>query len=219
MKHLLKKFILVAKSPGFSHVKATLDGFITIRSSPKGIEQKLIEEFDSFQDVHSGAYFLIICTSSAVGLFIDLIILVLIIIITFTAIFVHMGTDEFAQIISTNNFLQHVIFFADEFFGGNIGLSLSQSAILSGMVPWGMRNFSEFMSQMTSVSRVFEYVNLPRESLLESDKAPPENWPRRGRIKFKNFSMRYAFNSQRILKVIPHKMKKLIIFEYIIYIY
>lgn len=90
---------IAAKSPVFSHVKATLDGLITIRSFPKEREYKLIKEFDRLQDVHSETYFLLTSTSSAMGLFIDLVILILITIITLTSIFLRSGINKSTQYV------------------------------------------------------------------------------------------------------------------------
>lgn len=48
-----------------------------------------------------------------------------------------------------------------------VGLAISQSLILTGMVQYGMRQLAEVVSQMTSVERVFEYTKLEQEAAFE----------------------------------------------------
>lgn len=48
-----------------------------------------------------------------------------------------------------------------------VGLAISQSLILTGMVQYGMRQLAEVVSQMTSVERIFEYTKLEQEAAFE----------------------------------------------------
>lgn len=45
-------------------------------------------------------------------------------------------------------------------FSGNVGLAISQSLILTGMVQYGIRQTTEAMQQMTSVERILQYTDL-----------------------------------------------------------
>lgn len=89
----------------------------------------------------------------------------------------------------------------DQLSGGDIGLALSQSAILTGKLQYGMRLFGEFTAQMLSVSRVLEYTTLPKECSPIIKKPPSKNWPSQGQIEFRNVSMRYKSDSSMILQV------------------
>ena len=52
--------------------------------------------------------------------------------------------------------------------GGNVGLAISQSLILNGMLQHGMRLTAEVVNQMTSVERVLEYTKVVKERDLET---------------------------------------------------
>ena len=84
---------------------------------------------------------------------------------------------------------------------GNVGLALSQANVLTGMVQYGFHLFIDFIGQLTSVERILQYTDLPKEAPLTSSNPPPSDWPRRGRIILKNMSMRYEENEPFVLKV------------------
>jgi len=65
--------------------------------------------------------------------------------------------------------------------------------MLSGMTQWGVRQTAELESQMTCVERVLEYKTLPSEAQLEStkEKKPSANWPKEGKITFKDVNLIY----------------------------
>jgi hypothetical protein len=51
--------------------------------------------------------------------------------------------------------------------GGSVGLAISQSLILNGMLQHGMRLTAEVVNQMTSVERVLEYTKVEKETDLK----------------------------------------------------
>lgn len=83
-----------------------------------------------------------------------------------------------------------------------MGLAITQSIGLTGMFQWGMRQSTELENQMTSVERVLEYTNVEQERSLETppEKKPPDAWPERGEIKFKNLYLRYNPADPPVLK-------------------
>lgn len=85
---------------------------------------------------------------------------------------------------------------------GNVGLVISQSLILTGMLQYGVRQSAEFVSQLTSVERILQYTKLDKEGPFESlpAKKPHRDWPQNGAIEFKNVTLRYIPEEAPVLK-------------------
>ncbi|XP_008553008.1 ATP-binding cassette sub-family C member 4 isoform X2 [Microplitis demolitor] len=181
----IKRLEGIAKSPVFSHVSTTLNGLTTIRSRGKDIELMLCKEFDQYQDIHTGAWYLTIVTGSAFGLILDLISCVFVMCVCFSLILMD----------------------PENTFGGSVGLAISQSLILTGMLQYGVKQTTEVQSQMTSVERIIQYTDLPKEGPIESLNPPPETWPLSGRIDWKNVSMSYKNDDPPVLKNIELSVK------------
>ncbi|KAJ8684206.1 hypothetical protein QAD02_019998, partial [Eretmocerus hayati] len=174
----IKRIETAAKSPIFSHVSATLNGLTTIRSCGGKIEDKLKREFDSYQDDHSGTWYLSVVTAAAFGMFLDLVLVLFNACVAYSFLLLNYGNT----------------------LGGNVGLALTQASIMTGMVQHGFRLFVEVMSQLTSVERIIQYTNLPKEHPLYSPTPLPDKWPRRGKVVMKRVSMRYEENLPDVLK-------------------
>lgn len=61
------------------------------------------------------------------------------------------------------NSKQFFHFFPGTIFSGNVGLAISQTLILTGMLQFGVRQTAEVISQMTSVERILQYTHIERE--------------------------------------------------------
>ncbi|XP_068992124.1 ATP-binding cassette sub-family C member 4-like isoform X3 [Neodiprion pinetum] len=84
--------------------------------------------------------------------------------------------------------------------GGFAGLAISQSMILIGIVQEGLRYITIVISQMTSVERLLQYTNLPKEGPFAFDNSPPSDWPSMGSLDFKDVSMTYSIDKPPALK-------------------
>lgn len=82
-----------------------------------------------------------------------------------------------------------------------MGLVISQSLILTGMLQYGMRQTAEVASQMTSVERIMQYTKLDKEGPFESapTKKPHRDWPQFGQIIFENLKLFYVLTEPPVL--------------------
>ncbi|XP_068992123.1 ATP-binding cassette sub-family C member 4-like isoform X2 [Neodiprion pinetum] len=174
----LKRLEGITKSPVFSHVGSTLDGLVTIRSSGSSVEELLRKEFDRHQDTHTTAWYMTIATATAFGFVLDLMSWLFIACVCFSLILID---DENTS-------------------GGFAGLAISQSMILIGIVQEGLRYITIVISQMTSVERLLQYTNLPKEGPFAFDNSPPSDWPSMGSLDFKDVSMTYSIDKPPALK-------------------
>uniref|UniRef100_A0A2C9GW86 Uncharacterized protein n=1 Tax=Anopheles farauti TaxID=69004 RepID=A0A2C9GW86_9DIPT len=169
----LKRLEGITRSPVFSHLSATLSGLSTIRSS--GIQEKIREEFDDLQNVHSAVWQLTMASNAALGLWLDCISTAFVACVTFSFIVLHQDT-----------------------YSANVGLAISQALILTGMVQYGIRQTTESIQQMTAVERVVQYTEIDSET--DPPKVPPGDWPWKGQIQFHNMSLCYEQDAPAVLK-------------------
>ncbi|XP_065162760.1 probable multidrug resistance-associated protein lethal(2)03659 [Atheta coriaria] len=172
----IKRLEGVTKAPVFSHVSASLSGLTTIRSS--GAQYLVAKEFDVLQDQHTSSFVLMIFASEAFGFYLDLL----------SVFFVAVVTLQF--------------FAYDTVMEGDVGLVISQSLILTGMLQYGMRQTTEVANNMTSVERVLQYTKLDKEGPFESTPAqkPHRDWPMKGEVKLKNLYLQYSTSDPPVLK-------------------
>lgn len=60
----------------------------------------------------------------------------------------------------------------------NVGLAISQSLILTGMVQYGIRQMMESFQLFTNAERVLQYTRLEQEPLIS--RKPTRDWPFKG---------------------------------------
>ncbi|KAJ8963683.1 hypothetical protein NQ317_014996, partial [Molorchus minor] len=157
------------RAPLFTYISASFYGLPTIRSSKA--QGMVAEEFDILQDRHTGAWYLFLVCSESFGFFLDVI----------STLFLTLVT------------LQFMFFNNDTNISGYVGLVISSSLILTGMLQFGIRQTADVASNMTSVERVLQYTKLQREgNKIIAPKHPDKEWPHSGKILFKNAYLRYG---------------------------
>lgn len=173
----VKRLEGTTRSPVFSHLSASLNGLSTIRASQA--QEMVSKEFDNHQDLHTSTWFLTLETSAAFGFWLDCIS------VTFTAV------------VSLSFLVLDI-----DTFGGNVGLAISQSLILNGMLQYGMRLAAEVVNQMTSVERILEYTKVEKETDLKEHpvQKPPSGWPMKGMIQFDHMNLKYSPVDPPVLK-------------------
>lgn len=124
---------MLARSPVFAHLSATLEGLPTVRAFKA--QEILTKEFDEHQDLHSSAWYIFISSSRAFAFWLDFFCVIYITLVTLSFLLLDTAAGK-----------------------GNVGLAITQSLGLTGMFQWGMRQSTELENQMTSVERVLEYT-------------------------------------------------------------
>uniref|UniRef100_A0A452DVR8 Multidrug resistance-associated protein 4 n=1 Tax=Capra hircus TaxID=9925 RepID=A0A452DVR8_CAPHI len=170
----VKRLECTTRSPVFSHLASSLRGLCTIRAYKA--EQKFQEVFDSHQDLHSEAWFLLLTTSRWLAVYLDVICAIFVTVVAFGALILVETLDP-----------------------GQVGLVLSLTITLTGMFQLCVRQSAKVENMMISVERVIEYTDLKKEVPWGHVYVPP-SWPHEGRIVFDNVNFRYNSQGPLILK-------------------
>jgi ABC-type multidrug transport system fused ATPase/permease subunit len=79
---------------------------------------------------------------------------------------------------------------------------------MSGIFQWTIRVLADTASQMTSVERLVHYSeNLPQEEVKPLPKAPEGEWPSKGAIEWKNFTISYGNDQRPVLRDLNLKIE------------
>ncbi|CAH0722571.1 unnamed protein product, partial [Brenthis ino] len=174
----VKRLEGTTKSPVFGMVTSSLNGIATIRSA--GAQQRLVDDFDNHQDLHTWAWNSFLGGGCAFGFYLDTMCQIYLTCIIFVFLYI-----DFGDIIPV----------------GSVGLAVTQSNMLTAMLQHGARMLVEFLAQLTSVERVLEYTKIETEAnLFDGQLALPPSWPDQGRITFQNVNLKYAMDADPILK-------------------
>jgi len=91
---------------------------------------------------------------------------------------------------------------------GFAGLSISYALQLTGILNWLVRQATEAETQMVSVERVLSYTKLATEAApIVPENRPPEDWPARGIIEFKDVQLRYREGLDLVLRGVSFSVK------------
>uniref|UniRef100_A0A4W2EJE7 ATP binding cassette subfamily C member 4 n=1 Tax=Bos indicus x Bos taurus TaxID=30522 RepID=A0A4W2EJE7_BOBOX len=168
----VKRLECTTRSPVFSHLASSLRGLWTIRAYKA--EQKFQELFDSHQDLHSEAWFLLLTTSRWLAVYLDVICAIFVTVVAFGALILVETLDL-----------------------GQVGLALSLTITLTGMFQWCVKQSAEVENMMISVERVIEYTDLKKEEPWEHT---PSFLLLEGKIVFDNVKFRHSLCEPLILK-------------------
>ena len=162
----LKRLDALARSPLVAHMNETMAGVVTVRAF-RATPQFVVQN-DLLLDTH---------VSSLYGL---------VLIQRWLAI----RLESVGNAIILSGMLT-AAFFATPYQEALVGLSLSYSLAITGMLNWCVRQLGEAESNIISSERLAEYAhNLPTETT--QGQHPPKGWPVSGRIQFKEVTLRYA---------------------------
>ncbi|OAQ30743.1 ATP-binding cassette transporter 1 [Linnemannia elongata AG-77] len=84
---------------------------------------------------------------------------------------------------------------------GLVGLSLTYALSITQTLNWMVRQYTEIESNIVSVERLKEYVELtPEAPETIPDHRPPQEWPAEGRVDFVNYETRYRPGLELVLR-------------------
>mmetsp|Transcript_8755 Transcript_8755/g.17931 ORF Transcript_8755/g.17931 Transcript_8755/m.17931 type:complete len:617 (+) Transcript_8755:380-2230(+) len=84
---------------------------------------------------------------------------------------------------------------------GLVGLVLTYTQTLTGLLNWGVRNFSEAEMGMVAVERTRSLTACPQEDTVKP-LAVPSKWPQEGHILLKDVSVRYRESLPKVLNAL-----------------
>ncbi|CAF3711873.1 unnamed protein product [Rotaria sp. Silwood1] len=176
----LKRLESVTRSPIYALFSSSLDGLTSIRAFD--VQGDFLNMFMERIDSNSRANFYLIAVGRWFGLQLDLMASLITLVTAILAVALRHQMDP-----------------------SKAALSISYCITLTGLFQWGMRQSAEAENFMTSAERIHEYGQLVSESHQNNNKGnvliqPPDGWPSRGIIEFKDYTFRYRPELDSVLK-------------------
>ncbi|KAF9329230.1 hypothetical protein BG006_007662 [Podila minutissima] len=175
----LRRLDSVSRSPVFAHFQETLGGISTIRAYRQqnrfvlGNEHRLDQNLRAFYPSIAGNRWLAFRLE------------VLSSVIIFGSAFLSVVSLARGLVVNP----------------GLVGLSLSYALNITQTMNWMVRQYSEIESNIVSVERLKEYVELPQEAPeIVPDHRPPQHWPDQGCVDFVNYETRYRPGLELVLR-------------------
>ncbi|XP_057665340.1 ATP-binding cassette sub-family C member 4-like isoform X1 [Diorhabda carinulata] len=175
-----KRLDAATRSPMIGYLNATLEGLQTVRAYEK--QSLLISEFDIHQNHFTSASFMLMCSSR------------------FYAFILDIASATFSAAV----ILKFVIFDTDS-KAGDVGLAITQAMMLTGLLQWVIRQYTELENNMTGIERILEYADTPIENKTKGQIL--DNWPSLGEIRYENVSLTYNNTENKVLKDISFTIK------------
>ncbi|KAI9272857.1 multi drug resistance-associated protein MRP [Phascolomyces articulosus] len=167
----LKRLDSVGKSPIYSHFQETIAGVSTIRAY--GQQRRFTFENEIRLDDNQRAYFPSISCNRWLAVRLE-----------FLGSIIIFGAAIFAVIGVIYGTGTSII------DAGVVGLSVSYALSVTQALNWVIRTYCEIETNIVSVERVKEYIELPTEK-YESDRTVSKEWPEKGQINFQDYGARY----------------------------
>jgi ABC-type multidrug transport system fused ATPase/permease subunit len=173
-----KSLEAITKPPIYSHLTATLEGLLSIRSyHAEG-------RFDDMNlakiDTNHEALFAMQNIKSFQALYIDILSSMIIYSSAVLLIYQKRGGSEVDSIA---------------------GLALSNALQMLVFVQWTIRQWGDVETQMSSVGQLVYYGSTKPEAPFEiPEQKPPASWPQQGLIKFANIELKYQKFGVSVLK-------------------
>ncbi|ORY80748.1 P-loop containing nucleoside triphosphate hydrolase protein, partial [Leucosporidium creatinivorum] len=182
----LKRLDATTKSPIFASFQETLGGVATIRAYRQS--ERFIAENEARVDRNQEAFFPSINCNRWLAVRLE-----------FLGSIVILSTALLAVISLVRT---------RSVDAGIVGLMLSYALSTTQSLNWIVRSATEVETNIVSVERVQEYIDLKPEAPLEIEATQPsDDWPQSGSLKFEGISARYRENLDLVLRGIDFEVK------------
>ncbi|XP_071568154.1 multidrug resistance-associated protein 1 isoform X1 [Temnothorax nylanderi] len=163
----LKRLESVSRSPIYSHFSESVTGAQIIRAY--GVQEQFIHESENKVDFNQVCYFPSIIANRWLAVRLEM---VGNLIIFFAALFAVLSRNTMSS--------------------GLVGLSVSYALQITQTLNWLVRMTSDVETNIVAVERIKEYGETALEAPWKNTEyTPPKEWPKHGRVDFKNFKVRY----------------------------
>ena len=179
----VKRIESVTRSPIYALYSSTLSGLMTIRAFR--MENELLKSLLEKIDTNTRASFIFACTSRWFGLRLDLMTCSLTFLTAILSVALRQTIDP-----------------------ASVALGLSYCLTLTAVFQWAVRQSAEVENYMTSAERIDQYSHIPPEQDFDYQEIQPDDqWPRKGKIRFENYKLKYRPELPPVLKGINLKIK------------
>lgn len=166
----LKRLDSIGKSPIYSHFQETIQGVSTIRAYDQ--QHAFIRQNQLRLDNNQRAYFPSISCNRWLAVRLE-----------FLGSVIIFGASLFAVL--------GVIYGPKSYIDpGLVGLSVSYALSVTQALSWVIRSYCDIETNIVSVERIKEYIDLPGEK-YEATRSCDPMWPSKGKIEFRGYSTRY----------------------------
>lgn len=165
----LKRLDSVGKSPIYSHFQETISGVSTIRAYEQ--QNRFMYENEGKLDYNQRAYYPSISCNRWLAVRLEFLGSI---IIFAAALFAVLG----------------VVYGSSTIDAGLVGLSVSYALNVTQALNWVIRSYCEIETNVVSVERIKEYIDLPTEK-YDAVRGVSPMWPEKGAIEFRDYAARY----------------------------
>ncbi|XP_034253299.1 multidrug resistance-associated protein 1-like isoform X3 [Thrips palmi] len=179
----LKRLESVSRSPIYSHFGESITGAPSIRAY--NVVNRFVNESEEKVDFNQVCFFPSIIANRWLAVRLEM---VGNLIIFFAALFAVLGRESISA--------------------GLVGLSISYALQITQTLNWLVRMTSDVETNIVAVERIKEYGETPQEAAWENTTTVVEaNWPREGKVEFKDFEVRYREGLDLVLRGINFSVK------------
>ncbi|KAJ3040828.1 hypothetical protein HDV00_010443 [Rhizophlyctis rosea] len=182
----LKRLDSTSRSPVYAHFSETLGGVSTIRAYSQ--EARFIRSNEHKVDYNMRAYYPSISSNRWLAIRLE-----------FIGSLVVFGSALFSVV----SILIH-----GRINPSIVGLMLTYSLNVTQTLNWMVRQSCEIETNIVSVERVKEYIELPQEAPYEDEHHKPSaDWPQQGQISFDHYSTRYREGLDLVLRNVTFSVR------------